>query len=122
MPKLERHVFVCSNERPAGHPRGCCLGRGSDAVREAFKAELKRHNATGRVRTNKAGCLDQCEHGITVVVYPEQVWYGFVQPSDVPEIVTRHLLGGQPVERLVLPESCINTPACPHRTAGTACA
>jgi (2Fe-2S) ferredoxin len=120
VPKFEKHVFVCGNERPAGHPRGCCQSRGGDAVREAFKLELKRQNAAGRIRANKAGCLDQCEHGVTVVVYPEQVWYGFVQPSDVPEIVASHLLGGRPVERLVLSETCINTPTCPHRPAGLA--
>lgn len=117
MPRYERHVFVCGNERPAGHPRGCCLAKGSDAVREALRSELARRGLNHRIRINKSGCLDQCEHGITVVVYPEQVWYGFVRPEDVPDIVEQHLVGGRPVERLMLAEGCINTPACPHRPA-----
>ena len=67
------------------------------------------------MRSNGAACLDQCEHGVTVVVYPEQVWYGFVQPADVEEIVESHLVGGRPVERLRLAPGCINTPQCPHK-------
>ena len=69
------------------------------------------------VRANKAGCLDQCEHGPTVVVYPEAVWYGHVTPADVDEIVTEHLVHGRPVERLVLADGCLNTASCPHRVA-----
>ena len=55
------------------------------------------------VRVNKAGCLDQCARGVTCVVYPENVWYGGVTVDDVDEIVERHLEGGEPVERLVIP-------------------
>ena len=69
----------------------------------------------GKVRINKSGCLDQCEHGPTVVVYPEAVWYGGVKPEDAEEIVREHLVGGRPVERLRLAEECINTKSCPHR-------
>ena len=65
------------------------------------------------VRANKSGCLDQCEHGPTVVVYPEAVWYGFVDAADVEEIVTSHIVNGRPVERLQLAESCLNTASCP---------
>ncbi len=111
----ERHIFVCGNERPPGHARGCCAEKQCDAIRDALKAELSRRGAAGRMRVNKAGCLDQCEHGPTLVVYPEQVWYGFVTPADVVEIVDQHLLGGRPIERLRLAEGCINAPACPHR-------
>jgi (2Fe-2S) ferredoxin len=67
------------------------------------------------VRINKSGCLDQCEHGPTVVVYPDAVWYGHVTPEDAAEIVEEHLVGGRPVERLRLAEECINTKCCPHR-------
>lgn len=115
MPLYERHVFVCGNTREAGHPRGCCSAKGSDAVRDAFKSELKARGLNKRIRANQAGCLDQCEHGVAVVVYPEQVWYGFVQASDVAEIVESHLVGGRPVERLRLADDCVNTPACPHK-------
>jgi (2Fe-2S) ferredoxin len=114
MPEFERHVFVCTNSRAAGHPRGCCSAKGSDALREALKAAARKRLGN-KVRINTAGCLDQCEHGITIVVYPEQVWYGFVRMEDVEEIVESHLVNGRPVDRLRLPAGCINTPTCPHR-------
>jgi len=100
--RFERHVFVCENRRPEGHPRGCCAAAGGTEVKEALKAELKARGLQTRVRTNSAGCLDACEHGVALVVYPEGVWYGGVTPADVPEIVDRHLVGGAPVERLVI--------------------
>lgn len=102
MPGFERHIFVCENVRSAGHPRGCCAEKGGPAVRARFKQLVQQHGVADRVRANMAGCLDQCEHGITVVIYPEGVWYGGVTLSDVDEIFTRHVLGGQVVERLTL--------------------
>ncbi len=80
-----------------------------------MKAKAKSAGLDGIVRVNEAGCLDQCEHGVTVVVYPEAVWYGFVTLADVDEIVETHLVGGTPVERLRLADGCINTPTCRHR-------
>jgi (2Fe-2S) ferredoxin len=100
MPQLEKHVFVCLNSRPPDDDRGDCLSKGGEAVHVAFKEALHARGMKGRMRANKAGCLDQCKHGCTVVVYPEQVWYGHVTPEDVPEIVEQHLIGGRPVERL----------------------
>jgi (2Fe-2S) ferredoxin len=76
--------------------------RGGGAVREALKAELRARGLDGRIRANSAGCLDACEQGAAMVVYPEGVWYGGVTAADVPEIVESHLVGGRPVERLVL--------------------
>jgi (2Fe-2S) ferredoxin len=99
------HVFVCENVRPDGDPRGCCAAKGSVEIREALKGELKRRGLKGTVRANSAGCLDACAQGPAIVVYPEGTWYGRVKVEDVPEIVERHLVGGQPVERLVIPES-----------------
>ena len=117
MPKYERHIFVCCNRRAAGHPRGCCADRGAGEIRAALKAALAAHGLAGRVRANEAGCLDQCEHGPTLVVYPDEVWYGFVGVNDVEEIVQEHILAGRPVERLRLAESCLNNPRCPHRAS-----
>jgi (2Fe-2S) ferredoxin len=102
--RYERHVFVCENRRPEGHPRGCCASQGGTEVKEALKAELRARGMDSRVRANSAGCLDACEQGAAMVVYPEGVWYGGVTPADVPEIVERHLVGGDPVERLVIRE------------------
>jgi (2Fe-2S) ferredoxin len=104
MPKFQRHVFVCVNERAAGDSRGCCKSRGAEAVLEAFKEKLHAKGLKRIVRPNKAGCLDQCEQGSVVVVYPDAVWYGHVQPADVDEIIESHILGGKPVARLVIPD------------------
>jgi (2Fe-2S) ferredoxin len=103
MPSFQRHVFVCTNERPADDPRGCCKAKGGVEVRDKMKAELKARGISKLVRANNAGCLDQCERGVTVVVYPEQVWYGGVTVDDVAEIIDKHLVGGQVVERLLIP-------------------
>lgn len=104
MPFFQRHVFVCTNERAADHPRGSCKLKGSPEVRDALKAELKKRGISKIIRANNAGCLDQCEQGITLVVYPEQVWYGHVTLADVQEIVEKHLIGGEIVTRLLLPD------------------
>jgi len=115
MAAFTHHVFICTNTRPEGHPRGCCNADGSARLRERFKDEVARRNLKATVRANASGCLDQCEHGPTVVVYPDGVWYGFVRDEDVVEIVESHLLAGRPVERLRLKPACINTRACEHK-------
>ncbi len=102
MPPLERHVFVCENHRDPSDPRGCCSAKGSQEIRSRLKALAHKAGLKGRVRINTAGCLDQCEHGVTIVVYPEAVWYGAVTAADVDEIFESHVLGGRPVERLRL--------------------
>jgi (2Fe-2S) ferredoxin len=85
-------------------------------LQKAFKKKLSEHGIRGDVvRANKSGCLEQCEHGPTVVVYPEAIWYGFVKGEDVEEIVASHIVGNQPVERLRLADSCINAVTCPHK-------
>lgn len=115
MPPFERHVFVCHNVRPAGAPRPSCTADGKSEVHTQLQQAAKAAGLGNRVRINKSGCLDQCEHGPTVVVYPDAVWYGFVKPEDAAEIITEHLVGGRPVERLRLADSCVNTASCPHR-------
>jgi (2Fe-2S) ferredoxin len=118
--EFKHHVFVCGNVREPGNPRGSCTTDGKSALMPLFQAGVKDAGIKPVVRVNKAGCLDQCEHGPVVVVYPEAVWYGFVTPGDVAEIVQSHLVEGKPVERLRLAESCINTATCPHKPRPTA--
>jgi (2Fe-2S) ferredoxin len=101
MSRFQRHLFVCMNERPPGHPRGCCAGKGAGEVLVALKRALLARGLDDRVRGNKAGCLDACEDGVSVVVYPEGVWYGRVTPADAEEIVERHIIGGEVVSRLL---------------------
>lgn len=104
MPSFQRHVFVCINERAADHPRGCCKAKGGVEVRDELKSELSKRGLSKIIRANNAGCLDQCEAGVSVVVYPEQVWYGGVTVADVGEIVEKHLVGGEVVKRLLMPD------------------
>lgn len=104
MAKFQRHIFICTNEREGGDERGCCKARGAAEVAEAFKKKLHEHGFKRIVRPNKAGCLDQCAFGTVVVVYPDNVWYGRVTVADVDEIIERHVVQGEVVERLVIPE------------------
>lgn len=104
MPSFQRHVFVCINERAPDNPKGCCKLKGGVDVRDRLKVELSARGLSKVIRANNAGCLDQCEHGVTVVVYPEQVWYGHVTEADIPEIVEKHLVRGEVVTRLLLPD------------------
>ncbi len=117
MAKFVRHIFICTNQRPAGSLRGSCDPEGTARLHSQFKKELAARGLKGEVRANRAGCLDQCEHGTVVVVYPEAVWYRGVTADDVTEIVDAHLVRGEPVERLVMAEGCINTPSCGHKAS-----
>jgi (2Fe-2S) ferredoxin len=103
MAKFQKHIFICVNEREPGDPKGCCAARGGKDVAAAFKKKLYDRGLKRVVRPNKALCLDQCALGVTVVVYPEATWYGHVTVGDVDEIIDRHIIGGEPVARLVLP-------------------
>ncbi|MEW6510177.1 MAG: (2Fe-2S) ferredoxin domain-containing protein [Bacteroidota bacterium] len=102
MARFKRHVFVCTNERPPGHPKGCCREKGSEEVRELLKAELFRRGLAGIVRTNSAGCLDACAFGASMVIYPEGIWYGGVTVADVPEIIEKTILNGEVITRLLI--------------------
>ncbi len=102
MKRFEKHIFVCENKRPDGHPRGCCADKGGAAIRAAFKSRIKQLGLQTKVRANASGCLDACEFGATVVVYPEQIWYGGVTVDDVEEILHEHIISNKPVERLFI--------------------
>jgi (2Fe-2S) ferredoxin len=112
MAKFHKHIFICTNEREPGDARGCCKAKGSLEVAEAFKKKLHAAGLKRIVRANKAGCLDQCAHGVTVVIYPEQVWYGHVTVADVPEIVDA-IAQGRVVERLRIPDEKLTGRAKP---------
>lgn len=95
------HVFVCTNERAEGHPRGSCSRRGSVELRAYMKAKAKEMGLEN-VRINTAGCLDRCELGPTVVIYPEGVWYRCESTEDMDAILTRHVRDGSRVPDLML--------------------
>jgi (2Fe-2S) ferredoxin len=102
MPNWKHHVLVCTNQRPAGHPKGSCGEKGSPELVAAFKAQVEAHALWETVKVTSTGCLGPCAKGSTVVVYPEGCWYGGVRLEDVPEIVQEHFVGGRRVERLVI--------------------
>jgi (2Fe-2S) ferredoxin len=101
---FQRHIFFCLNQREGGD--ACCAQHDAQAAFDRCKAQVKAAGLAGpgQVRVNKAGCLDRCAAGPVAVVYPEGVWYSYVDTSDIDEIVESHLKHGQVVARLVTPE------------------
>jgi (2Fe-2S) ferredoxin len=95
-----KHVFFCINERDGGAQ--CCAGCGASEVQSYAKERIKalKKSGEGKIRINRAGCLDRCDEGPVMVVYPEAVWYRYVDKTDIDEIIEKHLIGNQPVERL----------------------
>ena len=100
MARPERHVFVCTQNRPPQHPRGSCGAKGSTAVLQAFWIELQKRQAYEKVAITYSGCIGPCDQGVNVLVYPEAVLYSGVTPEDVQEIFDSHLDKGEPVDRL----------------------
>ena len=100
MSYYQRHVFFCCNQREGGE--ACCNDHGAQAVRDYAKKRVKELGLAGKgkVRINQAGCLDRCEEGPVLVIYPEAVWYTYVDRQDVDEIIDEHLMRGRVVERL----------------------
>ena len=96
------HVFCCTNLRPEGAKRGSCAAKGSEQLRNYMKARAKEFGLDATVRINSAGCLERCELGPTMVIYPEGVWYNFQTKEDVDEILQTHVIEGGRVERLML--------------------
>jgi (2Fe-2S) ferredoxin len=97
----QRHIFFCTNQRDDGS--ACCQNHGAQALRDYAKQrskELGIAGKEGKVRVNSAGCLNRCELGPVAVVYPDDVWYTFVDKEDIDEIVEEHLQHGRVVERL----------------------
>ena len=97
------HLFMCTNRRPDGHRRGSCAARGGEPLRDYMKARAKEMGIPG-IRVNSAGCLDRCEFGPVLVIYPEGVWYHAETRADVDEILAVHVRDGGRVPRLMLTE------------------
>jgi (2Fe-2S) ferredoxin len=102
--RFQHHIFICENVRGEDDPKGCCARKGSAEIRTAMKEEIKRLGLREVARANQSGCLDACEFGPSIVVYPEGIWYGGVKVEDVQEIIEEHIIGGRPVERLMIPK------------------
>ena len=104
MAKPEKHVFICVQSRPKLHPRPSCAPKGAAEVAEEFYAQLQQRQLFDKVAVNTSNCLGPCMGGTSVLVYPEGVMYGKVKKEDVAEIFEQHLVGNQPVERLIMPK------------------
>ena len=100
-PYYSCHVFVCTNVRPEAHPRGSCARKNSVALRDYMKSKAKEMGLAD-VRINAAGCLDRCELGPNMVIYPDGVWYHYRNEADIDEILTTHVKNGGRVPRLML--------------------
>ncbi|MDD3446884.1 MAG: (2Fe-2S) ferredoxin domain-containing protein [Zavarzinia sp.] len=100
-PYFDVHVFACVNERPENHPRGSCKARGAIPLRNYMKARADELGIPG-IRVNQSGCLDRCELGPVLVIYPEGIWYAPRTHDDIDEILDVHLIQGGRVERLML--------------------
>jgi len=100
MSYFKHHVFFCTNQRPNGE--ACCNDLGASDMHKYAKDRVKELGLAGpgKVRTNKAGCLDRCAEGPVMVVYPDNVWYTYVDKEDVEEIIQEHLVNGREVARL----------------------
>ncbi|MEO6883697.1 MAG: (2Fe-2S) ferredoxin domain-containing protein [Bacteroidia bacterium] len=103
--KFDKHIFICTNQRAADSERKSCGEAHGLELVAAFKKALKEKQLPIKVRAQKAGCLDICNFGPTLVVYPEGVFYVNVQLSDVAEIIEEHIVNNRPVKRLVLDKS-----------------
>lgn len=105
MAKPKKHLFICTNQRPEGHPRGCCASREALKLWQKFGDLLNEKGLFNEVHfSGVRSCLGPCSVGPVIVVYPDNVWYGNVTEADVEEILTDHIVGGNPVQRLVIPD------------------
>lgn len=100
MTYYQKHVFFCINQRTAGE--ACCNDHNAQAMRDYAKGRIKALNLSGKgkIRINNAGCLDRCNEGPVIVIYPEETWYTYVDQEDIDEIIDEHLINGRIVERL----------------------
>lgn len=104
MPRPSRHLLICTNNRGPGHPRGSCGERGGEAMVGLAKDAVREMGLKDSVLVSRTGCLKHCSRGVTMAVYPENVWYQGVDAEGLKEICASHLGKGQPVERLLMPD------------------
>lgn len=103
MAKPQKHVFICTQMRPQGHPRGSCGANGSAVIHQEFLQQFERRGLWGKFAVTGSGCIGPCGTGANVLVYPEGVMYNISGKDDVSAIIEEHLLGDKPVEKLKVP-------------------
>ena len=102
MSRFQKHLFICNNKRTEDDPRSSCCARGSDDLLGYAKERIHELGLKGKVRVNKAGCLDACAYGPTMVIYPDDVWYSPKTKEDIEEIITEHIQNNRITDRLVI--------------------
>jgi len=100
-PTYKHHIFICQNQRPEGHPRGCCMTKGSDKILIYMKTRIIELGLKN-IRVNKAGCPDQCEKGPAVVIYPEGAWYTIKTIEEAETLIQDHLIKEQKATGLLM--------------------
>ena len=118
-PYYRLHIFACTNERQPGHERGSCHERGATPLRNYMKAKAKALGIKD-IRVNIAGCLDRCELGPVMVIYPDGVWYHYRNEADIDRILQQHIIGGTVVENLRL--TADQTALSPDQLSASGCA
>ncbi|KTD17539.1 (2Fe-2S) ferredoxin domain-containing protein [Legionella jordanis] len=103
MAHYTKHVFLCTNQKIAG--KTCCANAGGEPFFDYLKGKLLElgMHGPGKIRVSKSGCLGRCSEGPCIVIYPEGVWYTYATMADIDEIIARHLIAGDHVERLLIP-------------------
>jgi (2Fe-2S) ferredoxin len=104
MTPLKKHIFICENYRDPSNPKGCCAAKGGAELKNLFKQLLAEKGLKKEYRANSAGCLDVCEHGAALVIYPQNIWYGGIRQSDVPEIIEKSIINNEIIQRFVIKE------------------
>ena len=99
--KYQKHIFICTNDRGPDHPRGDCANCGGNEIRMRFVQLINQHGLRGKVRANKSGCLDVCEIGPAVVIYPQNIWYTGISIENVDEIFEKSILKNEVINHLV---------------------
>jgi len=97
---FDKHVFCCINKRPESNPKSCCSLKGSEKLHQELKIKIKNLKINKKIRINKSGCLDRCDLGPVLVIYPEGTWYSYKSSKDIDEIINSHLLNNKIVKRL----------------------
>ena len=102
--KYDKHIFICTNDRGSDHPRGDCVRCGGLNIRMRFVHLINKYGLRGKVRANKSGCLDVCEIGPAVVIYPQNIWYTGITVENVDEIFDKSIINDEVVDHLVSDE------------------
>jgi (2Fe-2S) ferredoxin len=100
---FQKHIFICTHLRPDA-PEGCCDPKGGSELQKIFKQKIKDRGLEKTIRANKSGCLDHCQRGAAMVIYPQGIWYGGVKSEDLDEILEKSILKDEVIARLAIPD------------------